>query len=322
MGMSAPEVEELSDSEVDSSYLQDWIGKQWPDRPPLKLISYVQSLLAIPQEWQHLLPSSSISLEDLTATSLPTVDLRLFTAATSLFSPLHADRPASWHLAARGTPPLTIVQQMASNVRQAILNGARSVRDPRYQRGWLPLWAITYWEQVHVVYSVRADVKHAQSWLRAARNLTTPTLRIAIDSLDVYSKLFSLSWDECLLLERAGSPATARQLLPLLANAMLTGELVDMMLGWIAREAQRRSVEHAYVVESGALWHEVRKAEDDDYFADKSKVPQFMQQLIDTVESGSGKILFMPILYKQHFVLAEIDSRRATLTFGTIHLVN
>lgn len=204
----------------------------------MKLILYVNSRLAIPPEYGHLLPSSSLTLEEMTTNALPSVDSRFLILSASLFSPLNPDRPASWHLEGRGVSPLAIVDTMAATVGQAILSNAQSVRDPHYQRGCLPLWAITYFERAHHAVSVRVTIKSAQSWLPSARNLASLTMRMAIDKLDVYVRLFTLSWDEPLKLEGAGSPATACQLLSLLGNVMLSDELVDMMCGWIEREAR------------------------------------------------------------------------------------
>lgn len=178
------------------------------------------------------------------------------------------------------------------------------------------MWALTYYERVHVVTRARADIQNAQSWLRAAGNLALPTVREAIDQLSVYSKLFSLSWDKPLLLEREGSPSTAHQLLPLLASTMLGNEIVDMMLGWIEGEALRRSVGTGYIIGSMMLWQKVSAADEASYFTTKGNIPRSMQQLPEQVESG--KILFMPIIFAHHFVLAVIDGHRATLTFGEI----
>lgn len=59
------------------------------------------------------------------------------------------------------------------------------------------------------------------------RDLASPTLDEAIYQLSVYF----LSWDKSLPLERAGSPLIADRLLPLIVSAMLSNEIVDMMLG-------------------------------------------------------------------------------------------
>lgn len=74
------EVDEFSDGEVDPSYIEEWKGKTWPERLPVKLIIYINSRLT---KWGYLLPPPSLSLEDLTTTTPPTVYSRLITTSAS-----------------------------------------------------------------------------------------------------------------------------------------------------------------------------------------------------------------------------------------------
>lgn len=102
---------------------------------------------------------------------------------------------------------------------------------------------------------------------------------------------------------------------------MLSTELVDMMLGWVKAEAQRRHIEPLYTIERTTIWSGIwnaRPTKD----SPQASYPDWVRHVAKDVETGSGRILLLPIVYNQHFVLAEVNSRSRTLTFGMFHFVH
>lgn len=310
----------------DRSPVEDWIGrgKHYVDGVPSSVHAHLDALLAIPTQFEAKLPAYSLPLRDLSLFSspgsLPELDRRLIAASGSLFSKDMPGRSVTQHIWTRGVPSEAITKEASKKVQQAVLDGMQSFRDPRYQHGLLPLWSISFFERARSTVWAIGQATRALEWLASTRQNIPGAVRAEYNSLgDVESRLLALAWGGPLHVEGAASYMTIIDVLRRLCDdGMLNIDIVDMMLAWTRREATRRHVVSSYVVTTIAeAWYHIAKAK---RAIDLSKVADtsWMQKLCRRLEREHGHVLLVSIYseVEKHFLLAVVDTRQKTLTFG------
>ena len=204
-----------------------WIstGQIYPTDPPAAMRAYHDTIYNIPSKFRSMLmPDNAMSVLDLIGLELPktTSDILTYSAKTwfSKENPTEDIRC----LISRNLPSKSFVDDAKAVSGQAMLDGAKSIEDPHYKGGRLPLWTISFWARMHVIREEQAIWKKSGKWLAAnANNSATMT---AIN--ECWILLGSLPWNMNLKIPGGGG-ITAR-LASLLADKMLMGDLVDMMV--------------------------------------------------------------------------------------------
>lgn len=205
---------------------------------------------------------------------------------------------------------------------QAVLDGMQSLRDPRFRDGLLPLWSITVYRRIHEAVSARKEAERALEWLSVVRRRSSDDTRSQIDALAVESRLLALPWGKQLRSEGTGYPMTLVHLIQRLCNHdMLNVDIVDMMLSWIRRQAERRGVRSRYSIYLVSdIWYFISEARNATYFKAAAR-SSWMQRLRSRMHTEPGTVLLVPIIYRWHFVLAEIDMKAKVLTVHILFFV-
>ena len=109
-----------------------------------------------------------------------------------------------------------------------MLDGAMSIKDPQYKGGCLPLWTISFWARMHVICEEQEMWKQSGKWLTA--NVDNSAKMTVIN--ECWMVLEGLPWNEPLKIPGGGGVTAS--LGGLLADKMLMGDLVDMMVEHLA----------------------------------------------------------------------------------------
>ncbi|KAF9646259.1 hypothetical protein BDM02DRAFT_3262386 [Thelephora ganbajun] len=137
-----------------------WFGKQFPSNcfqyPDLEL--YCDRLRTIPPQCPvNYNLNTHLPIHDFLCSTFPSHTPSLVVeAASQCFS----DNPPTEILASlveRDIPPRKFIQDLKSKFGQAVLDHRRSIRDPLYDRSFLPLWVLTLWEQLAELNAVRKE---------------------------------------------------------------------------------------------------------------------------------------------------------------------
>ena len=126
-----------------------WIRQnlKYPVDPPAELIAFRDTLYDIPRHYQlQLIPDMTLNIIQFAELKLPEITSTLIEfAAKNCFMEHDVTEDISC-LANRNLPSHTFVNDAKLAFGQAMLDGARSINDPHYKGGFLPLWTIQYWE--------------------------------------------------------------------------------------------------------------------------------------------------------------------------------
>ena len=152
---------------------QKWIKQncKYPADPPAELRAYRDSLYEIPQKYQyHLIPERTFNIIEFTELKLPgTTSTLIEYIAKNCFSEHEPTKDISC-LANRNLPSRSFVDNAKSAFGQAILDGAKSIDDPHYKGGFLPLWAVSYWDTMHRIVEDQKIWQQALQWLKQHNN--------------------------------------------------------------------------------------------------------------------------------------------------------
>ncbi|THH05194.1 hypothetical protein EW146_g9969 [Bondarzewia mesenterica] len=310
----------FDDDETPAFSRQEWIGKgrKFPasfDVPP-ELQAYINSALDIPQnDEKSLLPDVKLSVHELLSMPIQRRDYNLVNAdPTSIFE-IHPPNINPSCLRERTIPSQRFVKDVRDAIGQALLDGASSVRDPRYKGGRLPIWTITFWTKMHSVFKARDAWEASHHWLRTHYSIATDVTQDALSLAQAH--LHSLSWGSATLVPGAGSYITTADFALLLADGMISTSIMDMMMKWIAERIRTNGgLSERYEVVGLEFWNEIEKATRPDYFS-MTASRRFLHKLENELRA-KGKILFFPVFLpeKKHFVIMKADHQKRMLAYG------
>ena len=142
-------IEDLSGNTCDFDV--KWIrkGHKYPIDPSAALRAYQEAIYKIPTQYQKsLIPEPNLDITYFISLELPTTIATLIEySAKNCFLKGEPTEDIQC-LTKRNLPSHTFVDDMKSHFGQAILDGAKSLTDPHYKRGSLPLWAVSYWDRM------------------------------------------------------------------------------------------------------------------------------------------------------------------------------
>ena len=144
-------VQDLSDDARDFNKAK-WIrqNRKYTADPAPELQAYQDTLYEIP--WQHRLqpiPDLTLNIIEFTELKLPETTSTLIEYAAQNYFFEHDVTEDIKCLPNRNLPSRTFVNDAKLAFGQAMLDGARSINDPHYKGGFLPLWTVQYWDTMH-----------------------------------------------------------------------------------------------------------------------------------------------------------------------------
>ncbi|KAG2741204.1 hypothetical protein P692DRAFT_20652478, partial [Suillus brevipes Sb2] len=186
----------------------------------------------IPTSMQPTIPSQTLSVTQLLNIDLCAsldCDLSSDTIVFSTNPPLLSlpNDFTAWSI-----PPLHCVTQLLDQFSQAWFNGHASVIHPLSPTFHLPFWVLSYWREISRTLEARLTWILAHDWvLRRLEDEDDNDCAFIID--EVLSVFEHLPWDVELKGFGAHTSLRTSELLPLLADSMVNGRLLDALVAAI-----------------------------------------------------------------------------------------
>src|SRR5882762_4934347 len=141
-------------------------GHKYPINPSAALRAYQESIYEIPTQYQRtLIPEPTIDVINFISLELPTTIATLIDySAKNCFLKVEPTEDIRC-LTKRNLPGRAFVNDAKVHFGQAILDGAKSITDPHYKGGSLPLWVVSFWDKMHEAREERKTWQKATRWL-------------------------------------------------------------------------------------------------------------------------------------------------------------
>jgi hypothetical protein len=288
-----------------------WIkqNREYPANPPAELRAYRDSLYEIPQKYR-LIPEPSLNIIEFTELKLPgTTSTLIEYAANNSFSENEPTEDIGC-LANRNLPSRIFVNNVKSAFGQAILDGAKSIDDPHYKGGFLPLWTVAYWDTAHEIVEDQKIWQQVLQWLKQRDDNSTRRRFFS----ECWTLLTILEWNTKIRLPGGAGPVS--NFAQLLGDKMVTGNIVDMMIEHLAnRIREDEDDSKTYRVMTLRFQDHINKAWD----ARKSegyKPPNFLREIIAEMKN-SPRIWLFPVHMKlKHYLGFAIDFKKHIIYHG------
>ena len=292
-----------------------WIstGQIYPTNPPEAMRAFYDTIYDIPCGCQNrLILDNAMSVLDFIELELPKTPSAILTySAKTWFSKENPTEDIRC-LVSRNLPSKTFVNDAKAVSGQAMLDGAMSIEDPHYKGGRLPLWMISFWARMHVICEEQEIWKQSEKWLAANMDNSAKTNMIN----ECQMVLGSLPWNEPLKIPGGGG-ATA-SLAGLLADKMLTGDVVDMMVEHLAlRLRSDHAASETYVIETLSLMDRIKSQWEG---RNKQGVkPSLILARLEAKMKKSPKTLLFPVHLPEgkHYVGLAINFKEEFICYGT-----
>ena len=202
---------------------------KYPADPPAELRAYQDSLYEIPQEYQlQLLPEPTFNIIQFTKLKLPGTTSTLIEYATKNCFSEHEPTEDKSCLANHNLPSRIFVNNAKSAFGQAILDGAKSIDDPHYKGGFLPLWTVAYWGAMHGIVEDQKIWQQVLQWLKQCEDNSARRKFFS----ECWTLLTILEWNMKICLPGGAGPAS--NFAQLLGDKMVSGNVVNMMMEHLA----------------------------------------------------------------------------------------
>lgn len=304
-----------------------WIGqgRTYPtSNPSQELIVYRDSHLEIPKDWAKLLlPKDNLTVRELLATLLVKgTHALIFKAPENSYHHLAPNQDALC-LKKRTLPPQSFVDAALEGVGQALLDGKKSVEDPRYPGARLPLWVLQFWKEMYRMLVVHAGWRKGYDWITANIEERSDVMGVtgsteefkAFEQARTY--LLSLRWNEQTTIPGAASQMTTFAFAGLLASHWVTSTHIDMMIQNLTeRMESSEALDTLIIIENLRFMNDIEKAKAID---DHNKpLTTFLKRLEHRIKSNNSEMLIFPTHMEKmkHWVTIQVDFKARTISYG------
>ncbi len=288
----------------------EWIGcgKTYPEGDtPAFILAARKSVLAIPAPHTTLLPDPRVSVLGLLASELPPRPSAITHADASRsfsFDPPTEDLPA---LTDRPLPHPQFIQKLQKEFGKAWFSGALSVVDGRFKNSRLPLYVITYWTEMTLIYDKRVEWARADVWLRRYEGRDDALVE---EGTRVRMAMGALAWG--LRLRGLEADTGAETLAGLLSDEWLNDEHINMLFEELYTRVRLDGVlGKTVVVFSLAFQSIIRNA-----VQKKSYTHKLLSQFKRYVKSGRTKVYFPVNVGHTHWVPCLLDLDENVICYG------
>lgn len=297
--------------EVSTFAKHKWIGrgKTYPDDPPPDLRAYHDSVFEMPLDIaKRLLPDRDMPIAQFLTHKLPPRSVSLVIHDTKRCFSMEEPTEDIQALHTRSIPSREFVKHAAQSYSQALLDGARSFKDPHYKGGSWPIWIIDFWTQMHDVIDAQNLWKKSDYWISARMDQTAK--RPELDECRAY--FHTLGWDSVVRLRNSG--ATTVLFAALLAERMINSAVLDLMLMDISyRLRLDPHMSARFEIATMSFMDEVHRI----YDAKSTKTRQHLWELEEMLKT-TQKGLLVPVYIQEHshFLAILVDFEHETIQYG------
>ncbi|KAH7867805.1 uncharacterized protein C8R40DRAFT_1061903 [Lentinula edodes] len=301
----------------DEFFIRDkWIGKRISysaNTLPLCVILARCDEEIVPIEFQKFYPSSSLSFQQYIRIPLPdrSYALSSFTSERWFSNDVPDTRTMGelWKLlTSRPLPTSGELTRLYGDFGQLWLNGARSIRDPRFNSGKerLPLWVLTAWHDM-------VNFAETQSSLEKAYRSLQELIKqkpVANHFPTVDSVFRNVKWNQSF--KHGGVTISAYEFAPLLRQVMLSDTVTQGMISYLQDRLFRDPVQRQnhYICGTGFSSF-ISVAEKRNRMS-----ARILKDIEDAVARNATLQVWVPVLREKHEVVIKIDFGARTVGYG------
>ncbi|KAG1722730.1 uncharacterized protein EDB91DRAFT_1088025 [Suillus paluster] len=286
-----------------------WInrGQIFPDTLPLPddLRQLCAAILTIPDGMlTSLLPRDDISVASLINHRLPQIAMWPFDQSIQF----DEDLPTATVDPQGQIPPVPYIERLGNEFGQALLDGKRSIRDPRNLNTLLPLWVIEFWWALHSAH------EHKTHWVKAARWIREKqkTGRDLELFREAETLLRLLPWNRSLRGPAATSRRTTNHLRLFLSDHRCLSEtLVDLMTASLVSflPVQR----HDVIIANTSFGDAICRAKHISYH---NRPHRHLQEIEDDAKKHRYLYATVHVPTLDHFIAFAIDFETKSFKYG------
>ncbi|KAH7903096.1 hypothetical protein BJ138DRAFT_1197369 [Hygrophoropsis aurantiaca] len=211
-------------------------------------------------------------------------------------------------LKTRKIPPAQWLEAMEKAFGQAWFDGAKSIIDFSVVGSRLPLWTLTYWKEISLVFRKKALWNNAHRWL--ARMGQEGNLYCLEETDQARHAMGALCWGAPF--HAIGGGTGPEALLPLLSDAeWLDDDIINLSMRMLSERAQLIPELSTSTLIAPLLFSTNLQA------ASEGKLLPHLDRYTSFFKSGQRKILYFPAhVNNNHWVAFRIDFKRHTLEYG------
>ncbi|KAI0363681.1 hypothetical protein BV20DRAFT_957785 [Pilatotrama ljubarskyi] len=297
----------------------DWIqnNKTYPqNNTPALVLAARRRVLAVPPDLlPTIFPDPSVPVSALLKVALPAqASLLSYERAEAAFTEeLPTEDISTPSFRSRSIPPATYLAKLKDAFGQAWFDGARSIVDFRFKYSRLPLYALSYWEEMARIISKQTAWQRAQEWVTqwASQYALVDLARQVQDVME------RLAWGA--ELRALGAATSVETLALLLSDQWLDDELIDMLVSNLAvRAEQDPGLSREIAVATLAFHHcLLAVAGKPERAGSKEVLQRYRARVLD---KGLKRLYFLANLNNEHWVAFLIDFAQGTISYASKQL--
>ena len=289
--------------------IRDWYGKQFPinclQHPDLEFhCDHLRSIPpCCPVEYDI---NVHLPIQTFFSSTFPS---HRYSSVIEAASDCFSDNPPNETLETlvdEDIPPPKFIQDARSQFGQAVLDRRRSIRDPLYDKSFLPFWVITLWERLADLNVARNKWTSAIAWFQCFSKTMDQTT-----ATTAKRHLACTGWDAEIKIGR--ERATTLTLPQLLADGCLGTTILDLMAEYTQVEASYCRPTQIHICGSIFATQIAR-------FRRRGEGPPgwFLERFIDPVEKHEWKTLYFPMFWPEHnhWVSVRVDFAAKRVSIG------
>ncbi|KAF4590802.1 hypothetical protein EYR40_009399 [Pleurotus pulmonarius] len=291
-----------------------WIGvnQKYPDEPPQEVHWAKRDAFALPPEYSHYLPASSLSVHDLLYMQLPKESSELIIASAERWFSRDTPTTDPECILERTIPPKSFLASLEKACGQAWFDGAQSVIDHRYNDGLdrLPRFVITFWREMVRIQEKRKTWERSFTWLSKEEkrlNQTAGDVEIVRNAMGYFKVI---GWNTPL----AQRPFVASfELAPLLGTAWLSDEHIDLMIEVISDRIKEEGVRTSIVAPLNLSASITLRGTKKETASSKRQLDEIKSEI---QSKGVTRMYFPVHVNGNHWIAAFVDFERRTYGYG------
>ena len=220
-----------------------WFGKQFPsdclEHPNLEF--YCDSLRIIPPQCTvNYNLSVHLPIQKFLSSAFPSHTHSLVVEAARKSFSNNPPTEILTTLTKKDIPPHEFIQDLKSEFGQAVLDRRTSIKDPLYEKSFLPFWVLTLWERLVELNAAKEEWASANAWLQQSTRGLNPSMLAAAGR-----HFTRTGWSSDITIGR--ERAMTLTFPQLLMDRCLNGTILDLMAECIQTEVTENGSHDTYI---------------------------------------------------------------------------
>lgn len=285
-------------------HIDDWINKgKTGEDVPYTVLSAHTHMLEIPTEVLKDFPHPSVPILDFIQLDLPKQSSAIPVMHISKWFSRDAPKDNVSKIKSRSIPPQALLIELRGDSQQAWLDGARSIVDPRFNKGAerFPLWIITYWITTGDIIRAQTNWMRAREWIEDQSQAS-----IFPDDFTTSTEIFgSIGWNSPHRLAKL--TFSTQKFCQLLSNHWLCDDIMELLVDDLQTRLKNDPVRAEKTIIAPSTFYRIfAPAQERGYHNDM--LPRCLKRIEHLINNKGVQYLYIPVLVnKNHEIAVYVD---------------